>query len=276
MANYRVVGIDNREYGPAPDAQIAQWIREGRVTGASLCQKEGEPAWRPLSSYPEFDAAFQERSAGAPGALTPMPGSGIPSSMEGGLDIGAVIGRAWDVYSGDFWVLLGVHALAGLLISVLSSVGLGLFLNGHLIAGLFMYDLRRLRGESAKLDDIFAPFSTHFVPLLIASIIIQLLITLGLTLCIIPGVYLWVAWAFAYPIVVEHGVDFWPAMELSRTRSHSCWWELLGLKLLLVVLALVGLALCGVGWFLVFPLQMIALAVAYEKVIGRPSTVNPV
>ncbi|MGD0814208.1 MAG: DUF4190 domain-containing protein [Verrucomicrobiota bacterium] len=51
---YKIIGSDQKIYGPASAAQIRQWQAEGRITGATLVQAEGSNEWKPLSSMPEF------------------------------------------------------------------------------------------------------------------------------------------------------------------------------------------------------------------------------
>lgn len=51
---YKIIGADQREYGPVSADQIRQWIREGRANANTLCQAEATPGWRPLSTFPEF------------------------------------------------------------------------------------------------------------------------------------------------------------------------------------------------------------------------------
>lgn len=67
---YRIIGADHREYGPVSAEQIRQWMREGRVNGATLMQAEGVPGWRPLATFPEFGVPPQS----APTAPTAAPG----------------------------------------------------------------------------------------------------------------------------------------------------------------------------------------------------------
>lgn len=51
---YRVLGADQKEYGPVSDEQIRQWIAERRLNAQSLVMGESAVAWKPLSTYPEF------------------------------------------------------------------------------------------------------------------------------------------------------------------------------------------------------------------------------
>jgi hypothetical protein len=54
MSNYKIIGADLMEYGPASAEQIHQWIAEGRVNAETKLQAEGTAEWRPLAETPEF------------------------------------------------------------------------------------------------------------------------------------------------------------------------------------------------------------------------------
>ena len=80
---YKLVGADQREYGPVTSEQVRDWIAQGRANGQTLASFEGSP-WKPLSTYPEFadvlrtnvpppvgqPAAFGAAPSGFPGATT--------------------------------------------------------------------------------------------------------------------------------------------------------------------------------------------------------------
>jgi len=51
---YKIIGSDQKIYGPVSVAQIRQWQAEGRINSATLVQLEGTNDWKPLSSLPEF------------------------------------------------------------------------------------------------------------------------------------------------------------------------------------------------------------------------------
>lgn len=55
---YKIVGADQREYGPATSDQVRQWIAGGQANGQTLASFEGSP-WKPLSTYPEFADALR-------------------------------------------------------------------------------------------------------------------------------------------------------------------------------------------------------------------------
>ncbi|HEX4644056.1 MAG TPA: DUF4339 domain-containing protein [Verrucomicrobiae bacterium] len=74
---YKIIGADQKEYGPVSAEQMRQWIAEGRVNAQTQVQSEGGAEWKPLAAYPEFAASFPQApppsaAAAAPG-LTPAP-----------------------------------------------------------------------------------------------------------------------------------------------------------------------------------------------------------
>lgn len=55
---YKIIGTDGKTYGPVSDAQLRQWIAQGRANGNTLIQPEGSADWKPLSSFPELASAL--------------------------------------------------------------------------------------------------------------------------------------------------------------------------------------------------------------------------
>jgi hypothetical protein len=54
---YKVVGADQREYGPVTRETILEWIALNRANGATIAKFE-DGAWKPLSTFEEFQAAL--------------------------------------------------------------------------------------------------------------------------------------------------------------------------------------------------------------------------
>lgn len=79
MANYKVIGVDQKEYGPVAEEQLHQWIVDGRVNAQSRVQAEGATGWKTLSELPEFAGAFQ----GSTPPPLPAGPAGIPAKTSG-------------------------------------------------------------------------------------------------------------------------------------------------------------------------------------------------
>ena len=63
---YKILGSDQKEYGPISVEQLRQWIAEGRINGNTQAQSDASPGWKPVSSFPELAASLPAAAAGAP------------------------------------------------------------------------------------------------------------------------------------------------------------------------------------------------------------------
>jgi hypothetical protein len=69
---YKIIGADQKEYGPITADQLRQWITEGRVNGESRVLPEGATDWKRMVELPEFASVW----AAAPPLPTPAPPPG--------------------------------------------------------------------------------------------------------------------------------------------------------------------------------------------------------
>src|SRR5512137_2778557 len=106
---YRIIGADQKEYGPVSADQIRQWIAEGRANGQTRVQAEGRADWQTLSTFPEFAEVLA-----AQGSVRPPPvaegrtGTKWPAEILAGdynLDIGGCISNGWQLFKSHFSVL---------------------------------------------------------------------------------------------------------------------------------------------------------------------------
>ena len=152
------------------------------------------------------------------------------------VDISSALSRGWALLRDNMPILVGASLLAWLMTCV---PVVGWLLGFVLLGGLDYLFLRRMRGETVQIGDIFAGFNLAFLNLVMCGLVKCLLICLGLIACILPGIYLGVGYVFAIPLVIDKKMDFWPAMELSRQVVHKHWWSTFAL---VIVLALVAFA----------------------------------
>src|SRR6516162_8412404 len=117
---YKIIGADQKEYGPVSADQLRQWMAEGRINAQTLVRPEGETEWRPLSTVPEFAS-----TSGTPPVPGPAPIGGreiVPSELilarDYELDIGGCIARSWELVRQNFWPVVGIS----LLIMVISGI----------------------------------------------------------------------------------------------------------------------------------------------------------
>lgn len=72
---YRIIGGDQKEYGPVSAEEMRRWITERRLHASSLVQAQGTTDWKPLSLFPEFSAAL---AALAPAPFSTPSGAALP------------------------------------------------------------------------------------------------------------------------------------------------------------------------------------------------------
>jgi hypothetical protein len=56
---FKIIGADQKEYGPVSTAQIRQWVTDGRLNAATTAQRATGGDWQPLSAFEEFADMFQ-------------------------------------------------------------------------------------------------------------------------------------------------------------------------------------------------------------------------
>jgi hypothetical protein len=283
---YFVVGVDGREYGPATADQVRQWITEKRANAHTRTRLADTTVWKTLSEFPEFATLFSQ-----PPLTASPPSSAPPPDLRGGssegdriaaeilsrgydLRIGHCIGRGWHLVTSRFWLTVGTTFIVVVLSLGVGSIPfLGAFasfaLAYVLFGGLDWFFLKVIRGQPADVGDAFSGFTRAFVPLLLFSIVGQLLTSVGFLFCILPGIYLTIAWLMLTTLIIlDKNLEFWPAMELSRRVVSRHWWQFFGLFLLCMIINFLGALACCVGFFITLPVTTAAIVYAYEDVFN--------
>jgi hypothetical protein len=240
---YKIIGGDQKEYGPVTADELRRWIAEGRLSGQSLVQAEGSSEWKPLSVFPEFTHTLRGQVGQAPlPGVTPPPASAAAWSAEvlarqPELQIGRCLGQSWALMTANPGLLFGATFLVWLITlgcqftPFIGGIAHWL-LYGVLYGGLYLIFLNRIRGRPASIGEVFAGFSFGFAQLMLAGFLCKLLATIGLCCCLVlPGLYLVIAWVFSVPLVADKRLEFWSAMELSRKVVTRVWFETFGLVL---------------------------------------------
>ena len=171
MANYLIIGGDGKEYGPVTDADVRQWISEGRLNAQSQAKSESDAEFRALAQFPEFADAFAPASA--PETIAPIRSSTAFLGQDYELDLGGCIARGYGLVKANGGLLIG-----GVLIYGLIQMAFGMFgkipiigplfsianfvMSGAFTGGLFYLFLCVLRDQPASLGDLFAGFRRSF------------------------------------------------------------------------------------------------------------------
>lgn len=147
---------------------------------------------------------------------------------------------------------------------VLGPVGFG---------GMYAF-LRAVRGGTPEIGDLFVAFRGDYVQVVLASLLMGVLISIGFVLLVIPGFIAIVRLAWVPYLVTDEHLDAVGAVRESweRTRGHG--WTICGIFVLAIPILLVGLVLLVVGVIPALMLAQLASAVLYADVTARTRTTH--
>lgn len=208
----------------------------------------------------------------------------------------------------EYWLMLGI-TFVGILIG--SMVPLGIVL-GPMMCGIHMCMLRKIARQPVSFDMLFKGFD-YFVPSLVVALFhiipAMLLIVpaylmfvfsiigiaaaqdagtdvppeIGAILPVIFFIVIFVAivillvinilFSFAYQLIFDRGMGPMDACKTSARAAMANFGGLLGLVILNGLLGVLGLLVCYVGVFLVMPVSMAAINIAYRSVF--PEQLRP-
>ena len=222
------------------------------------------------------------------------------------IDVFGCLSRSFELWKANLLPLVGATLLMMLVQMAAGMIPLlgmlaGLLLNGVFYGGLYYYYLGKMRGEPRTIGDIFAGFNKALVPLMLAGVLTGLIIvavmapffgpffleiakavmagsqeppdlsgaSVGMIfLGVIPMLYLSIAWAFTFVLVIDKGLGPWTAMEVGRRLVTRQWFRVFFALLFGVIIAMLGVIGLIIGVFFTIPLLFGTLLYAYEDLTG--------
>jgi|SRR5579871_4034953 len=106
-------------------------------------------------------------------------------------------------------------------------------------AGCFRAVADAYLGERASAGASLRFAGRRLFALIVLAVVTVVLIVVGLFLCIVPGVYLAVAFYVAVPVLLVEGVGPFKALARSRRLVQGRWWPTLGVAVVGTLLVLV-------------------------------------
>lgn len=184
--------------------------------------------------------------------------------------------EGWEIFksrAGEFIVFTLVIVVAMTVFSRLHLPGslAGSVVMAPLYAGFIIVVFMLFKGQQVQFGDFFKGFN-YFLPLVLANIVMSILITIGMFLLILPGIYLMVSYMFVSIFIVDYRMEFWQAMETSRQIVTKNWFSLFVFVLVLFVINLLGALVLGIGLLVTIPLSFCSVCVAYRDIVGLSDT----
>lgn len=208
-------------------------------------------------------------------------------SREYDFNLGQYLGRGFEIFKAFALPFVGFTLLVVVISAALSfllpaPLGSGAEGGGNLVsniispilgAGYYIVAFQIARNRPASFGDFFKGFN-RFLPIFLLSLVSGLLTILGLILLIIPGIYLAVAYSFGLPLLLDKGLDFWPALETSRQLISKKWFSFFIFLIVLGLINIGGILLVGVGLLVTIPWSVCSIAAAYEDIVGLNSVAD--
>ena len=242
---YKIIGGDQKEYGPVTADQLRQWVAEGRVNLQTRVQAEGATEWKTVGELPEF---ANLRPAEPPPTIAPAYAAppGLPPDIftrDYDLDIGRCVGDAWNLMKNNFGLIVGGAAIFMLIEIAMGGLGAipfvgpvfslaNIIIYGPLIGGINYFLLKAIRRAPVEMGDIFAGFRLAFGQLLLGYLVLAILICLS-----------------AVPGAVMMGVSIFLMISY-----HAASAGLVALAALGFLIAFVPLIYLSVSWAFTLPL----------------------
>jgi hypothetical protein len=187
----------------------------------------------------------------------------MPSNHQS-FEVGEVLSEAWRLFARD----PGVYILATLVYTGITMVtcGLAIFVLGVFLGGITGMGLQAQRGEPVSYNDAFAGFR-RFGDLFLLWIVMLSAVSIGYVLCILPGIYLTLAFYMAAPLIVDRRMNFLEAMTESLRAFHANLGPMLLTTFVLFLIYVFGQAI-PLGFLVVQPLYILGGTVLYARTFG--------
>jgi hypothetical protein len=171
------------------------------------------------------------------------------------LDVEKVMKQAWDLFTKEIVPLL----VGSIIAAILSTVSL-FILAPVLHAGLYKMLIRRVReGRPAEIGDVFSCFD-QFGTLFVTGLVVVLAVSVGLVLCVIPGLFLALVWMYSTPLIIDKKMGMGDALGKSWNMVMGQFGQ--HVVMFLIALVVLGvLNLTGIGSLFTAP-AVVAITIA--------------
>lgn len=193
--------------------------------------------------------------------------------------ISEVCGTSWQRTKAQIWVLSGLiigmsiisftlgafampiqqSVVGAVVINLISCVISCIFALGYM-KNIF----QALDGEEPQFS-AYGQQSRKIITYLVANILMAIIVTLGLCLFIIPGIYLALRLQFYAALIVEDDAGIIESLQRSWEITRGQGMSLFMLMLAMIGICILGLILLGIGIFVAMPLIYMMYAYVFRK-----------
>ena len=274
--------------------EVGEWIQQGRANGDTRVQAEGDSEWISIRDVPELEP-FLGPDSTQPAGDEPLPPAldAVPTAdqimveLEGRPQTFAVrdcLRNGWQLFRANLGLfLLGTICFMGLnMVAGIVPFG-GLIVAGPLMGGFYLIFIKRLRGETAAIGNLFSGFGSflnlflvyllisiimivpaipHILTWIIGAIVITVqaasrpeineVITTGttvgmfLSVTLIPVFFVYGILVFTFPLTIDRRVNCIDAISVVWSVTKNCWGKCFWLSILPWLFSVIFLVMPGV------------------------------
>lgn len=160
------------------------------------------------------------------------------------------------VANGEIWNWVGKLSLAGIFVFLVNNY---LVVVGGRMLHAAVYN------ERVDMTAEFKNARHTYLYYLGVNIVYSLIVTIGCLFCVLPGIFLAVRLMFAPMIAINHPeLTFSEAFTRSWQMTKGHFWKLIGLYLIVILLNILGIICCCVGYLLTIVITYMMYGYAYK------------
>ena len=198
--------------------------------------------------------------------------------------ISETFSKAWKVVKANIWVLVGLiigYSIISFTLTILS----GRSLTFNIVSAVFsliiggLFGLGYLRNLFQALDGEEPQFSAYgqesrkLLKYIASSIVYSIIVTIGIILLIIPGIYLGIRLQFYSAFIVDEDCGAIESLKRSWEITKGQELPLFLLSLVLILISIIGMLLLGVGIFVAVPVIYTMYLIVY-RVLNSPVNIQ--
>jgi hypothetical protein len=201
----------------------------------------------------------------------------------GAFSISEALRFGWETFKrniGPSLALVAAGIAAGLLLNGMTEassrytgLAMGFTFLAQLVQILFAFIWIRFAltiydGRPFELREL-VPDARMFLNYLAVSVLYGLLVTLGLVLFVVPGLYLAVRYGFTGFLVADGRAEVLDSFHQSSELTRGVRGKVFGLMLVLFLLNFLGALLFGIGLLFTVPVSAFAMTLVYRRLLVR-------
>lgn len=197
--------------------------------------------------------------------------------------VGTYLAWGWKLMRKHFWFYAGVVVVA-FLINALMGLSFLPYLEAYPVAlwiiqlvayiiaytvmiGLYQVGLNLTQFGAASVWDLFVPLKKT-IKVFIANWLYFLLVSLGLILLVVPGLYWFVKYSQITLLILDKDLGPLEAFKMSGEITDGAKWDLLALLVVVSFIGILGVLFFLIGVVVTVPFSILTQVLVYRHLVG--------